>query len=179
MVAYDGVVLAGGSGSRMGTRHKPALLVGGRPMIAAALDALAGAGQVLVSAPDGNVCEDPPGGGPVAGLAAAMDRVSAPVVVVLAADLPFVTAACVERLVANAPAVASDRAGQPQFLLGAYLTGELRAAIPQDAAGASMRRVCAALATPPALIDLSPHGSPAPWWDCDTPAQLEAARRWA
>jgi molybdopterin-guanine dinucleotide biosynthesis protein A len=132
----------------------------------------------MVIGPAGDFSESPPGGGPVAALAAALPRLTAPVVVVLAADLPFVTMSTVERLVTCAPAVAVDDDGRPQFLLGAYLVAELRQAMPAAAAGTSMRGLVSSLATPPAWISVGVPGGPPPWFDCDTPAQLDAARSW-
>jgi molybdopterin-guanine dinucleotide biosynthesis protein A len=91
-------------------RHKPALDVGGRPIIARVLDACARLPLVVVG--DGAavprdvrvVREDPPGGGPVAGIAAGFAALMGPYaaepasaapplerVAVLAGDLPFVT----------------------------------------------------------------------------------------
>ena len=64
--------------------------------------------------------------------------------VVLAADLPFVRRAHVEQLVA-AVAVAVDADGRDQPLLAAYDTAALRAALPGQPAGASMRQLLSAL----------------------------------
>lgn len=179
MAPYDGVVLAGGSGQRMGTSRKPSLTVGGRSMLAASVAALAGARRVVVVGPQGDLVEQPPGGGPVAALAAALERVDAAITVVLAADLPFVTTACVERLVAAAPAVARDGDGRAQYLLAAYLTADLRGAIPTTPTGAAMRAVVATMSRHPAMIDLEVGSGPPPWWDCDTPDDLATARRLA
>jgi molybdopterin-guanine dinucleotide biosynthesis protein A len=171
---YDGLVVAGGRARRMGGGDKSALLVGGRSMRATALTALAGAERTVVVGPGGDALEDPPGGGPVAALAAGLPLVEAPVVVVLAADLPFVTADAVAVLAARANAVAVDDAGRAQYLLAAYRTADLRAAIPPYPDGCSLRSVIDPLA--PALVQLG--GDPPPWWDCDTPEQLAFARKW-
>lgn len=179
MVDYEGAVLAGGRGTRMGTPRKHALTVGGRPMIETVRAALSGARRVHVVGPDGDLVEDPPGGGPVAALAAVLPRLTAQCVVVVAADLPLLTADAVERLVAAAPAVAVDGTGRRQYLLGAYLTDDLRAAIPPQPADASMRKVVAALAAPAKPVEIARRHEPPGWWDCDTPAELEAARRWS
>jgi molybdopterin-guanine dinucleotide biosynthesis protein A len=163
----------------MGTGSKQLLAVGGRPMIAASLAAVAGARRIVVVGPGGDLVEDPPGGGPVAALAAALTRVTAPVVVVLASDLPFVSAAVVDLLVARAPAVAVDADGRAQPLLAAYRTMGLRQAIPAQPAGAAMRTVVDALAPKARLVEIAAAGAPPAWWDCDTPAQLKQARSWA
>lgn len=172
---FDGLVLAGGRGRRLGGPEKPGLLVGGRPMIDAVRAALAAAGTVTVVGPGGDLVEDPPGGGPVAAIAAGLARVVAPVVAVLAADLPFVTAATVRVLVDAAPATAVDDRGRAQYLLGAFPTEALRAALPADPRGARVRDVMRLLAPQGIRFDQRPP----PWWDCDTAEQLEQARSWA
>lgn len=172
---YDGLVIAGGRSRRMGGGDKTSALVGGRPLRSASVAALANAGRRIVVGPDGDLVEDPPGGGPLAAIAAGLTRVDAPVVVVLAADLPFVTVEAVEQLVAEATSVAIDDEGRAQYLLAAYRTDELRAAMPTDPAGRSLRSVVELL--DPHLVCLD--GQPPPWWDCDTPADLERARMWS
>ncbi|PPG03811.1 molybdopterin-guanine dinucleotide biosynthesis protein [Pseudoclavibacter sp. RFBI5] len=92
----DAVILAGGRGSRLGGVSKGDLEVGGRRLIDVALGAAhdAGAsrtivvGAVAVQAPAELIREDPPFGGPAAGLAAALPSVSAPWLLLLACDLP-------------------------------------------------------------------------------------------
>jgi molybdopterin-guanine dinucleotide biosynthesis protein A/GNAT superfamily N-acetyltransferase len=99
-----GVVLAGGSSSRMGL-DKPGLAVAGRPMIDHVVTALAEAGveRVVVSGRlvkglDG--VPDPPGlAGPVAGLLAAFRRLPGRDVLLVAADQPMVAPATLRRLV--------------------------------------------------------------------------------
>jgi molybdopterin-guanine dinucleotide biosynthesis protein A len=171
---YDGVVLAGGAGRRLGGPDKPWTVVGGRPLIEVARSALAGAGRTIVVGPGQDCVEDPPGGGPVAALSAGLDRITQPYVVVLAADLPFVTAAAVEALVAAAPAVALDDEGREQWLVGAWPTAQLRAAAPVAPAGARLGRTLAGLQPQRLVLP----GWPPVWWDCDTLEQLERARRW-
>jgi len=184
---YAGVVLAGGRARRMGGVAKPGLEVDGRRLVDVALDALASAVvRVVVGGaeplPPGavRVCEDPPGGGPVAALAAALEVVTAPVCVVLAADLPFVTEQHVAQLVAalgEAPAaLAVDAHGREQPLLAAYDVAALRAALPDPPAGAPMHRLVTGLAGI-RLVELT--GRPVPWFDCDTEGELRAARLWA
>ena len=184
---YDGVVLAGGRARRMGGVAKPGLEVDGRRLIDVALDALSGAGTRVVAGgadplPDGvlRVCEEPAGGGPVAGLAAALDVVTAPVVVVLAADLPFVAAEHVAQLLsalgAGTASLAVDAHGREQPLLAAYDAAALRAALPDPVAGAPMRALVRAL-EPVGTVALV--GRPVPWFDCDTEGELRAARLWA
>jgi molybdenum cofactor guanylyltransferase len=175
---YDGVVLAGGRARRMGGVVKPALEVGGQRLLDVALAALEGAvvrvvvGDVAVPEGVDRVVEEPPGGGPVAALAAALPRLRSAVCVVLAADLPFVTRRHVEQLVVaveGAGAVAVDDDHRDQLLLAAYDVAALRAALPAQVSGASMR----GLALGP-LVRVRLDGDP--WFDCDEPADLAAAR---
>ncbi|MEO5742957.1 MAG: molybdenum cofactor guanylyltransferase [Terracoccus sp.] len=71
------VVLTGGASRRMG-RHKPALEVGGRPMVERVVDAARPRRTLVVGSDLGvpgdttTVADDRPGGGPVAGLAAGL-----------------------------------------------------------------------------------------------------------
>jgi molybdopterin-guanine dinucleotide biosynthesis protein A len=150
-------------------------------MLDVALDALTGArrrvvvGDVEVPADVLLTREDPPGSGPVAALAAALPLVEAELCVVLAADLPFVTADHVAQLVAavdGRSAVAVDAEGREQPLLAAYDTAALRAALPDDVEGAPMRVVLERLAR--CQVHLT--GEHDPWFDCDVPADLDAAR---
>src|SRR6478672_494384 len=107
---YDAIVLAGGAATRLGGAAKPQLTVGGRTLLARAVAAVPDAGRVVVVGPRQPVdapvvfCrEEPPGGGPVAAIAAGLPHTSADVLVVLAADLPWVAPA-VPLLVAALPA---------------------------------------------------------------------------
>ena len=85
---------------------KPAIEVGGRSLLARAVDAVADAEPIVVVGPerplDQTVTwtrEDPPGTGPLAALAAGLAALGpADEVAVLAADLPNVTPATVRRL---------------------------------------------------------------------------------
>ncbi len=116
------VILTGGTGSRMGGADKAALAYAGRSLLERALAAVAEAGEIVVvgpplatSRPVTFVREDPPLGGPAAGLLAGVDALTrgAPRVVVLAVDMPLVDADTVGRLTE----AAAGRDGA--FLLGA------------------------------------------------------------
>ncbi|MGY1742342.1 MULTISPECIES: molybdenum cofactor guanylyltransferase [unclassified Blastococcus] len=182
---YAAVVLAGGRAARLGGQAKPQLSVGGRSMLAAVLAAVADAAPRVVvgppqPVPDAVVVlrEDPPGGGPVAAMRAGLARVDADVVAVLAGDLPFLTGAVVaglrERLTGDGVLVV-DGAGRDQLLLGVWRTAALRAALAGAAAHAPVRRVLAPLTVTRWRPEVAP-GRPAPWTDCDTPADLARAR---
>lgn len=92
--SFDAVILTGGRGRRLGGRDKAALQVAGTPMLQRALAACRGAQRVIVAGqppvPPGvhQVQEDPPGGGPVAGIVAGLGQVGAPWTLVLAVDQP-------------------------------------------------------------------------------------------
>lgn len=168
------VVLAGGGSRRMAGRDKTRLLVGGVGVLDRLLADLGrhlpGAQLVVVGpAPDSppgsspaeapagvTWCrEDPPGGGPVAGLAAGMSALPADVgaVVVVAGDQPFAGAVPVRLLAAleAAPgadgALAVDPQGRRQPLLGAYRGAWLRRRLAEvQAEGMSVRALLADLA---------------------------------
>lgn len=210
---WDGVVLAGGLGRRMGPGDKLARRVGGVPLLERVIAALAGAERIIVAGPRRAwvtgadrliwVAEDPPGGGPVAGLSAALSAVRASRLVVLAGDLPFAAGLpewLLDRLAPSGPAAAGganagganagtvdavvpvDVTGRAQPLAAAYRSAELRAAIaaqPQ-VCGARLGQVLAELRV--AMVHLS-NSPPGPAGlagyvlaDCDTPEELEAAR---
>ena len=182
---YSAVVLAGGRASRLGGRAKPQLEVGGRPMLATVLDAVAGAARRVVVGPPQPVAagvvrtrEDPPGGGPVAALRAGLAAVDTAVVAVLAGDLPFVTPGLVDELRARLRGdgvLVVDDTGRDQLLLGVWRTAALGAAVADPAGPASLHRALTGLAVdrwrPPV-----PPGTPPPWLDCDTPEELALAR---
>ncbi|GAA4857758.1 molybdenum cofactor guanylyltransferase [Kitasatospora terrestris] len=189
---YDVVVLAGGAGSRLGGADKPGLAVGGRTLLDRVLDACAGARTVVVVGPERATRhpqvrwtrEQPPGGGPVAAVAAGLAEVTAERVLLLAADLPFLDPATVRRLLAalDGPAPGTEDAadgallvdadGRDQPLAAGYRTGPLRTALDGlgDPAGKPVRRLTAGLR----LVRLAdPRGAA---YDCDTWEELERAR---
>uniref|UniRef100_UPI00165DB73E molybdenum cofactor guanylyltransferase n=1 Tax=Actinotalea sp. JY-7885 TaxID=2758576 RepID=UPI00165DB73E len=74
-MTFDAIVLAGGQGRRLGRVSKPDVVVAGRTLLDHALAATAGARRVVVVGPPELarpgvtvVREDPPSGGPVAGV---------------------------------------------------------------------------------------------------------------
>jgi molybdopterin-guanine dinucleotide biosynthesis protein A len=189
-VRYDGVVLAGGAGRRLGGISKPAIAIGGRQLLDIAVDALAGADTVVAvgaalatERPVTWTRERPVGGGPVAALCAALELIRAPVVVVLAADLPFVTAPAIDQLVAArgdaVAALAVDADGRDQPLVGCYDVAALRAALPDIATGASMRSVLTRLEAAGRIERRDLGGHPPVTWDCDTTADLIRAQELA
>ena len=185
--AFDAVVLAGGRARRLGGASKPDVEVGGVALLDHALAAVAGAAHVVVVGPPqvarpgvATVLEDPPDGGPVAGLAAGLDALPADgpdLVVVLACDVPGagrVLPALLaprrrpradRRVVDGARMVGAD--GRPQHLVAVYRRAALRAAL--DAA----RRPCTAR-------DAPARRGPARWWTSPTTTDATAdADTWA
>lgn len=175
------MILSGGAAARLDGADKSALEVGGRSLLERALAAVAGAAEVVVVGPEVRVeppvrfvRETPPGGGPLAGLAAGVaalrdehDRVA-----VLAVDMPWVTSGTMDRLLAAADGVDSawltDGSGRRQ------LAGAVRPALvprPGEAHGVPMRRLMAAGASRdvPAVADEA--------GDVDTWADLDRMRR--
>jgi molybdopterin-guanine dinucleotide biosynthesis protein A len=183
---YSALVPAGGKAARLGGQAKPQLLVGGRTILEAVLAAVADAERRIVVGPPQpaptdvvQVREKPPGGGPVAALRAGLAEVTTETVAVLAGDLPFVTPALVAELRSLLTAdgvLVVDDTGRDQLLLGVWRTTVLSAAVADASGPTSLRKVLAPLAVrrlrPPV-----PPGSPPPWMDCDTPADLARARQ--
>ncbi|MEU9142530.1 NTP transferase domain-containing protein [Streptomyces sp. NPDC048349] len=202
-MSYDAIVLAGGAAQRLGGADKPALSVGGRPLLDRVLDACADAAATIVvggrrptARPVRWTREDPPGGGPVAALDAGLRQTTAELVLVLSADLPFLDRETVRALLTATGAHAGghqpgtgprpgsghegallrDPDGRDQPLIAAYR-------------GEPLRRELALLATEhgslaglplralTAELDLTRVAAP-PFasFDCDTWDDLAAAR---
>lgn len=173
---FDALILAGGRARRLGGIDKATERVGGLTLLerVSAAVAAAGAAQVIVVGP-----EQP--GGPVAAIAAGLAHVTAPDVVVLAADLPFITPAAVDQLrhaLTTGVALPTDETGRDQPLCAAWRASALRASVAAlgDPEGASVRSLIAAC---PAVVRVHMGGDPPPWFDCDTPEDLSRARGWA
>lgn len=198
---FDTVVLAGGKAARMDGADKPGLEVGGVSMLVLVARAAAAAGtrSLVVVGPerggavhaglaeissvlrDGliRVREDPPGAGPVAALRCGLGEVSAPWVALLAADLPFLTGECLTDLLAAGASTGTDgvlladEGGRLQWLTGAWRAEPLRRAL-ACYEGRTLRGVLEPLR--PVVRTLAVATGQAPWTDCDTPAELDAAR---
>lgn len=197
--AFDAVILAGGRGTRLGGADKPGLHVGSSTLAAIAVTAAVAAGTqsvILVGParpellplaagqPGGLivVSEEPPASGPVPALRCGLAQVRAPWAAVLAADLPFLQGEHLESLRARAAAPARaagavlvDDAGRPQWLTGWWRTDTLRSAL-QGYSGTSLRGLMEPLHPRLVCCDIA-AGQPPPWLDCDSPDDLELARR--
>jgi len=185
---FAAIVLAGGTASRLGGVEKPTLALGHKSLLDHVLGGLPPGTRTIVVGPPQPAGpavtftrEDPPGGGPVAGVAAGLAHAREEVVVLLAADMPFVAPGVpllVSALRESPPldgVLLVDAEGREQPLAGAYRAGALRQrlAVIGEPAGASLRRLLAGLS----LRRLPDQGG---WTlDCDTWADLRAARqRW-
>jgi molybdopterin-guanine dinucleotide biosynthesis protein A len=164
-----GALLAGGSGSRMGTGSKPAVVLAGRHLIAYPADAL---GEVcervavvckrdteLPELPGVERWEEPDEPRhPLTGILHALERAQAPVLV-CAADMPFVTADACRSLVqaaGTAPAVVATAESVLQPTLGLYAPAALEL-LREAPADAPLTRTVEALepvrvALPPGLV---------------------------
>jgi molybdopterin-guanine dinucleotide biosynthesis protein A len=182
---FAAIVLAGGRARRLGGADKPMVEVGGKALLHRVLTAVAAANPVIAVGPERGgfpgvmwTREDPPGGGPVAALAAGLALVpsGADVVLVLAGDLTGVTEETVRRLLAalgdRDGAVLVDQDGRRQWLLGVWRRDALRGALPANPAGAALRRTLGVLS----IVDVSATAA-GETADVDTHADLERARR--
>jgi molybdopterin-guanine dinucleotide biosynthesis protein A len=148
-------------------------------------------GPPALAVPPGvlRVSEEPPGGGPVAALAAgvaALDRgtdLDEEAAAVLAADLPFLTPKAVAELrtvLDNSTvdgAVFVDDEGRRQTLCGVWRTAALRRRLREvpEHHGAALRQFLAGLA----VREVTSGERPPPWYDCDSQDDLDRARRWS
>jgi molybdopterin-guanine dinucleotide biosynthesis protein A len=105
-MSFDAIVLAGGGSTRFGGVDKAQLILEGVSLLDRVLTATSSATSTVVvgpvrktSRPVDWTIEDPPLGGPVAGIAAGLSAGTAPIVVLCSCDLPWLTAAEVARLV--------------------------------------------------------------------------------
>ncbi|WP_084519037.1 NTP transferase domain-containing protein [Nocardia mexicana] len=188
MTDFDAIVLAGGRATRMGGVDKPAIVVGGRSMLDAALTAVAAGARTIVVGPHRpelapeirQVQEVPAGAGPVAAIATGLRTLEecdfpARLVVVLAADMPFLTPAAVDELLraaaeSGADAVfATDESGRPQYLVGVWRHRALLAGL--DRLDSLMNQPMKALV--PANTAMVPLSGVA---DCDTADEVRQAR---
>jgi molybdopterin-guanine dinucleotide biosynthesis protein A len=175
------LVLCGGDSRRMGS-DKTAATLGGATVLDHLLDDLPADWPIVVVGPERPTRravrwtrESPPGGGPVAAVAAALSLVDTEVVVLLAGDMPFAAdtagrlASTLRADAATDGVVAVDTGGRPNPLLAAYRTAALRAELPDPPANAPARSLLAVAHT---TLPVDEADS----LDVDTPEALAAAR---
>lgn len=185
-VPVTAVVLAGGEGRRLAGADKPAVTVGGRTLLDRVLDACPADAEVVVVGPERPTRrparwtrEVPPGGGPLAGLAAGLAEVHTPLVLLLATDLPGVAPALPSLLAVARAALQdgrdgawfTDATGRGQQLVSCLSAAAVRARMPADPWGKSVRHVLDGLdlvdvPAPPGTVD-----------DVDTPEDLARVRQ--
>ncbi|WP_018349532.1 molybdenum cofactor guanylyltransferase [Longispora albida] len=176
------VVLAGGSGRRLGGQDKAALVVGGRTLLERVLTACGHAFPVIVG-PEQQ-------GGPVAAIESGLRRLSpdtspsnaqgGDLVAVVAVDQPFLTRKSLDVLAEAASgfdgAIYADDNGNPQWLCGVWRVTALRAAVSASPSeNAALRPILSGLRH----NTIRSAAYPPPWLDCDTPEQLALCRRLA
>jgi molybdenum cofactor guanylyltransferase len=159
------VVLCGGAGRRFGG-DKTQALVGGVPLLDHVLRALPTDWSVVCVGPQRPTArevtwsrEEPPGGGPVAALAAGLPDAATGFVVVLGGDMPAAgsAAAALAAALDAQPevdaVVGTDGEGRRQPLLAAYRLQSLRRALPRPPGGTPMMRVLDQLVVAPLQLD--------------------------
>lgn len=189
------IILAGGASSRMGRDKASLVLSDGQTLLGRTLAAVrsAGATELVVAGDDPGaasqrapssaadvvfVREDPPRSGPVPALDAALEQVTAGLVLVLPCDLadPAVAVAQLVRAAGGLRPgqdglVAVDDGGRRQHLTALFRTAALR-----RGSGARSGRVRDRVAGLSLTQVPEPADQPGIWADLDTPEDLERAR---
>ncbi|MGZ1491406.1 molybdenum cofactor guanylyltransferase [Brevibacterium sediminis] len=205
-MTVNAIILTGGRSRRFDGVHKPGVEVDGRSTISRILQSIRGAAadsEVWVAGPaDGLseteqkgvrvVREEPEFAGPLAGIAAAAAAIpteaafpvdtafpaeTADVTLVLAGDMPLITAGHLGELISacratGRPATGADDRGKTQFLCAAWPTRLLRARLTEigDPTDGAVKLLFAGLEPVAVAVD------PEVVSDFDTAAELEAIR---
>lgn len=178
------MILAGAGSRRLDGADKPAVEIDGRTLLDHAIAAVKHAERVVVVGPHRNTERDvewaeeqPPGGGPVAAIAAGLSKIRSAYCVVLASDLPAIAPAVPLLLTAAAKADVAvlTSTGRRNNLAAVWRTDALRTAIGRlDGAGGAANAAARALFAGLQVAEVSDDGD---WGaDCDTWADIEAAR---
>ncbi|KIQ19625.1 NTP transferase domain-containing protein [Rhodococcus sp. MEB064] len=198
-VRMEALILAGGRSSRMQGTDKPSAVVDGMSLVDRVVEAASFCDTVVVVGPSDaasprgrpsvlHAREDPPFGGPVSAIGAGLTAAQADtsdstdIVLVLSADLPYVSGRELRELVHaleqdfSLDAVFGvDSSDRVQYLVGAWRRGALergvatalRSSPPGDGRGPSLRRVLPDAVTTMHLAGID---------DVDTPDELADAR---
>lgn len=174
----EAIVLAGGRGSRLGGIDKATLDMGGESMLDRTLRAVAGLRVIVVGAEAPGVLsvwEEPRGSGPAAAIGAGLREVTAPYVLVVACDQPFLGEAIPMLRAAmdgGDGVIAVDETGRRQHLMIVVRTAALAASAARHRSldGMSVR----ALLAPLDLVEVALPGRST--LDLDTWHDVERAR---
>ena len=171
-MTYAAIILTGGKGERLGGVDKAELSYRDATLLDHVLSVVDDAAQKVVVGPEKDLPgvvwarEDPPGGGPLAGLAAGLAEITEDWVAVLAVDQPGLTKDTIARLrEAGRNAVLKD--DRVQWLIGFWNVAELREALPEEPRNLPLRKT---------LLRLDPvevSALPGEARDVDTPADLD------
>lgn len=175
---FDAVILAGGSSRRFGNRDKALITFAGRTFLERALTAVqAASGSVVVGPRRPGFSkviwiEESRPSGPASALRDGVRATNRDVIVVLAVDMPLVSAAEVQALVAALTerhydgVVLAQREGEPQFLAGAYRRVPLLDRLEKTTVdGARLSDVMADLRVGELISEVAR--------DCDSPEELQ------
>ncbi|HZZ97023.1 MAG TPA: molybdenum cofactor guanylyltransferase [Jatrophihabitantaceae bacterium] len=179
---FDAIILAGGSARRLDGKDKAAIEIGGVPLLDRAIAAAKGAVRVVVVGPQRATAaevtwtrEDPPGGGPVAAIAAALGLVEEAYCLVLAADLPWVAGAVPLLLMAasKTDVAVLTATGRRNNLAAVWRTAALREAVDRldETRDAAVHELLASVRVID-VVDEDDWGA-----DCDTWPDVEAAKK--
>ena len=172
------VVLAGGGSTRFGS-DKLAAPMGGTTVLDHLLASLPADWPVVVVGAERPtvrtvtwVREDPPGGGPLAGVEAGLAAAGTELLVVVAGDMPYAGAAVADLVgvlraqpLGVAAVIAQDGSGHANPLLGVYRTAALRDRLPHPARDRPAKLL---LALPHTLVQVAGRSGR----DVDTPSDL-------
>ena len=188
-----GVIVAGGRGARLGSGPKALVLLEGRTLLDRAIETVSQCCEewIVAAAPDielpvegARLVRDAPwSGGPLAGVAAALEAREPSDALVLGVDFPLARPQALAALAArrgNAPAVLPAPGGSPQPLAAVYGAAACAALKRAFAEGeTSIRR--AALALDPLILDdialAALEGDSENFFNVNTPEDLAGAAR--
>jgi molybdopterin-guanine dinucleotide biosynthesis protein A len=151
---WSAMVLAGGTGQRLGGIDKASLELSGRSLLDHLIGALPDTVPIVVAGPSRPTVravtfriEDPAGSGPVAAIAAALPAISTPCVAVIAVDIPWAAPVVMQLIdeLSRAGEVEAiipvDAQGRRQLLCSVWRTSAVAAALDRlgDPSGRSVR----------------------------------------